>query len=43
MGATVDERWQGRIMLTVLAAENWMAGARVKPEDGTPEPPLENP
>jgi len=38
MGATVDERWQGRIMLTVLAAENWMAGARVKPEDGTPEP-----
>jgi cell division protein FtsZ len=33
MGATVDERWQGRIMLTVLAAENWMAGARGKPED----------
>ncbi len=29
MGATVDNDWQGRLMVTVLAAEHWVAGKRL--------------
>ncbi|MCX6995721.1 MAG: cell division protein FtsZ [Kiritimatiellaeota bacterium] len=42
MGATVDENWRDRIMLTVLAAENWMAGARAKPVEEPAPPPEHN-
>ena len=34
MGATVDDDWQGRLMVTVLAAEHWVAGPSL-----TGEPP----
>jgi len=29
MGATVDDDWQGRLMVTVLAAEHWVAGPQL--------------
>ena len=36
MGATVDETWQNRIVLTVLAAENWTGdtGVTARPVGG---------
>ena len=46
MGATVDDDWQGRLMVTVLAAEHWVAA---KPLIGQPvsapsaEPPAATP
>ncbi|MCX7007675.1 MAG: cell division protein FtsZ [Kiritimatiellaeota bacterium] len=41
MGATVDDDWQGRLMVTVLAAEHWVAGPQLtgKPVSVLPPEP----
>jgi cell division protein FtsZ len=38
MGATVDHDWQGRLMVTVLAAEHWVASPPLAPPPVTPPP-----
>ena len=40
MGATIDNDWQGRLMVTVLAAEHWVAA---KPLIGQPAVPVAEP
>jgi cell division protein FtsZ len=39
MGATVDDDWQGRLMVTVLAAEHWVARTPLAPVVPPPAPP----
>jgi cell division protein FtsZ len=39
MGATVDDDWQGRLMVTVLAAEHWVARTPLTPVVPPPAPP----